>query len=140
MTSREHNLLESLGRASYDTLVGTPPTQETTVIDLIEYAPALAVLTVVIGALSYTVALLLAAFGSARQDTVSGRLRTWVVSAPAQNLGIPCATMAAFSIVAILLRAFPASTNENGLLSFRAFGLEFSGPSEPVIVGLLTVL
>jgi hypothetical protein len=107
------------------------------VIDLIEYAPALAVLTVVIGALSYTVALLLAAFGSARQDTVSGRLRTWVVSAPAQNLGIPCATMAAFSIVAILLRAFPASTNENGLLSSERLGLSLVVPQNPSLWGSL---
>ncbi len=109
-------------------------------IDLIEYAPALAVLTVVMGVVGYAVALLLAAFGSARQDTVSGGLRAWISSAPAQNLGIPCATMAAFSIVAILLRAFPPSTNENGLLSFKAFGLEFSGPSGPITLWLICFL
>ena len=109
-------------------------------ISLIQVAPDLAVLTVVVGVIGYLAALALAAFGSGGEGALSGRLRTWFVSAPAQNIGAPCAAMAAFSIVAILLRAFPPASNAEGLLAFKAFGLEFSGPSGPITLWLMCFL
>ena len=108
--------------------------------NLIDIAPALAVFVVVVGVIGYLAALALAAFGSGDQRSISGRLRTWFVSAPAQNIGAPSAAMVAFSVVAILLRAFPPSSNAEGLLSLKAFGLEFSGPSGPITLWLMCFL
>ncbi|MBV9286801.1 MAG: hypothetical protein JO288_03095 [Hyphomicrobiales bacterium] len=48
--------------------------------------------------------------------------------------------MAAFAIVTILLRAFPSSQAGNDSLSFKAFGLEFSGPSGPITLWLMCFL
>ena len=47
--------------------------------------------------------------------------------------------MAAFAIVAVLLQAFPAA-NAEGQLTFKAFGLEFTGPSGPITLWLLCFL
>ncbi len=107
---------------------------------LIEYAPALAIAAVGFGLLGYAAAMALAAFGQAAQDSLAGRLRAWFQSAPAQNIGLPCAALSAFAIVAILLRAFPPTSGENGALSFKAFGLEFSGPSGPITLWLICFL
>src|SRR5271166_2308927 len=95
---------------------------------LIEIAPALAIAVVAVGIAAYLVILGLAAFGSKESNSTAARLRTWVGSAPAQNIGLPAAAMAAFAVVAILLHAFPPA-DSNGQLSFKAFGLEFTGPS-----------
>jgi hypothetical protein len=107
---------------------------------LIRAAPALAVLAVGVGLVGYALALAMAAFGQADQGSLSGRLRAWFRSAPAQNLGLPCAAISAFAIVAILLRAFPPLPNDNGALSFKAFGLEFSGPSGPITLWVICFL
>jgi hypothetical protein len=104
---------------------------------LIGIAPALTILAVGLGLVGYALALGLAAFGPADQGSLSGRLRAWFRSAPAQNLGLPCAAISAFAIVAILLRAFSPSPYENGVLSFKAFGLEFSGPSGPITLWVI---
>jgi hypothetical protein len=103
---------------------------------LIVIAPALAVAVVALGIAAYLVILGLAAFGSKEPNSMAGRLRTWVVSAGAQNIGLPAAAMAAFAVVATLLRAFPP-TDANGQLSLRAFGLEFTGPSGPITLWLI---
>jgi hypothetical protein len=83
---------------------------------LMEYAPALAIATVAIGLFGYLIALMLAAFFSGTQGSLGARLATWFTSAPAQNLGIPCAAIAAFAIVAVLLSAFPPASNASGQL------------------------
>jgi hypothetical protein len=106
---------------------------------LIEIAPALAVAVVVLGIAAYLVVLGLAAFGSGGSNSTASRLRTWVGSAPAQNVGLPAAAMAAFAVVAILLHAFPPA-DANGQLSFKAFGLEFTGPSGPITLWLICFL
>jgi hypothetical protein len=106
---------------------------------LIETAPALAVAVVTIGIAAYLVMLGLAAFGSHGADSTASRLRTWIVSAPAQNLGLPVAAISAFALVAILLRAFPPA-DTNGQLSLKAFGLEFTGPSGPITLWLICFL
>jgi hypothetical protein len=77
---------------------------------------------------------------AAGQATLGARLRAWFEAAPAQNLGLPCAAMASFAIVTILLRAFPSSQTANGSLAFKAFGLEFSGPSGPITLWLMCFL
>jgi hypothetical protein len=107
---------------------------------LIELAPAIATAAVSVGVLVYALAIALAAFAPGAQDSLPGRLRAWFQTAPAQNIGLPCAAISAFAIVAILLRAFPPSPNENGAFSFKAFGLEFSGPSGPITLWLICFL
>jgi hypothetical protein len=76
--------------------------------------------------------------GFVRQGQV--RLAYWLTSAPAQNLGIPCAAIAAYAIVAGLLSAFPPASNATGQLEFKVFGLEFSGPSGPITLWLMCFL
>jgi hypothetical protein len=86
------------------------------------------------GVFGYIIALGFAVYG---RNTLSVRLRTWFETAPAQNLGLPSAAAAAFAIVAILLHAFPPLPDEHGVLAFKAFGLEFSGPSGPITLWLM---
>ncbi|MGH6934776.1 MAG: hypothetical protein ACRED2_01090 [Methylocella sp.] len=105
-----------------------------------EYAPALAIATVAIGLFGYLFALVLAAFLSRTEGSLGARLANWFTSAPAQNLGIPCAAVAAFAIVAVLLNAFPPASNAAGQLAFKAFSLEFSGPSGPITLWLMCFL
>ena len=111
---------------------------------LIEIAPALAIAAVAVGVFGYVAALALAAFlpaGDANaQNRLAARLRDWFAATPAQNLGLPSAAISAFAIVTILLRAFPPSPNANGSLAFKAFGLEFSGPSGPITLWLMCFL
>ena len=107
---------------------------------LIEYAPSLAIAAVAVGLLGYAIALALAAFFSGTEGTLGARLSTWFTTAPAQNLGIPCAAISAFAIVAVLLSAFPPASGPNGQLEFKAFGLEFSGPSGPITLWLMCFL
>lgn len=106
---------------------------------LIEIAPSLAIAVVVLGIVAYLIILGFAAFGSGGSNSTADRLRTWVGSAPAQNIGLPAAAMAAFALVAILLHAFPTA-NSNGQLSFKAFGLEFTGPSGPITLWFICFL
>jgi hypothetical protein len=107
---------------------------------LIELAPTIAIAAVGAGVLVYALAMALAAFVPGAQDSIAGRLRVWFETAPAQNIGLPCTAISAFAIVAILLRAFPPSSNDNGAFSFKAFGLEFSGPSGPITLWLVCFL
>jgi hypothetical protein len=113
---------------------------ETVMKMLIEVATALTVAAVVIGLFGYAFALVLAAFFSERQGSLGARLAYWLTSAPAQNLGIPCAAIAAYAIVAGLLSAFPPASNATGQLEFKVFGLEFSGPSGPITLWLMCFL
>jgi hypothetical protein len=62
---------------------------------LLEIAPALAIAVVALGIAVYLVILGLAAFGSKDPGSTGARLRTWIGSAPAQNIGLPAAAMAA---------------------------------------------
>jgi len=100
------------------------------------YAPALAIGAMTIGLIEYGAALILAAFFSETDGSLGAGLSAWFMDAPAQNLGIPCAALAAFAIVAALLSAFPPASNANGQLEFKVFGLEFSGPSGPITLWL----
>ena len=56
------------------------------------------VAVVAIGVVGYLVIMGLAAFGSREPDSIADRLRTWVLSAPAQNIGLPSAAMASFAL------------------------------------------
>jgi hypothetical protein len=108
---------------------------------MIEYAPGIAMAVVAFGLFGYAIALAMAAFVSGNAESVSARLRTWFTADPAQNIGIPCAAISAFAIVAVLLRAFPPSTGADGnQLLLKAFDLEFSGPSGPITLWLMCFL
>jgi hypothetical protein len=107
---------------------------------LVDYAPTLAIAAVAFGLLGYAVALALAAFFSKKAGSTGARLAAWIKTATAQNLGIPCAAISAFAIVAALLKAYPPQLNETGQLEFKAFGLEFSGPSGPITLWLMCFL
>jgi hypothetical protein len=103
---------------------------------LVEYAPSLAAAAIVLGFLGYALALTLAAFFSGHENSTGARLSAWITSATAQNLGIPCAALASFGIVASLLKVFPPAVSANGQLEIKAFGLEFSGPAGPITLWL----
>jgi hypothetical protein len=67
-------------------------------------------------------------------------LSAWFTAYPAQNLGIPCAAISAFAIVAVLLSAYSPSSDASGQLAFKVFSLEFSGPSGPITLWLMCFL
>ena len=107
---------------------------------LTEIAIGLAVFFLSVGLLGYAVALVMAAFFSKNPDSNGGKLAAWFTAYPAQNLGLPWAAIASLAIVAILMKAFAASSDAAYALQFKAFGLEFSGPSGPITLWLLCFL
>jgi hypothetical protein len=104
---------------------------------VIEYGPAVAIIIVAIGLFGYAIALALAAFFPGALGSRGGHLAAWIMTAPAQNLGLPCAAISAFAIVAVLLKAFPPSSDANGPIQLKAFGLQFSGPAGPITLWLM---
>jgi hypothetical protein len=107
---------------------------------VIEYGPALAIIIVALGLLGYAIALVLAAFFPRALGGRGAQLAAWFQTAPAQNLGLPCAAISAFAIIAVLLKAFPPASGASGQLLLKAFGLEFSGPSGPITLWLMCFL
>jgi hypothetical protein len=107
---------------------------------VVTYAPALAIAIVAIGLVGYAVALVLAAFFPEALGGRGAQLASWFTDSTAQNLGLPCAAISAFAIIAALLKAFPPATDAKGQLELKAFGLEFSGPSGPVTLWLMCFL
>ena len=107
---------------------------------LVDYAPSLAIAAVTVGLLGYALALALAAFFSKKAGSTGARLAAWIKTATAQNLGIPCAAISAFAIVAALLKAYPLELNAAGQLQLKAFGIEFSGPAGPITLWLMCFL
>ena len=106
--------------------------------NIIEYAPGLAIAMVALGLLVYAFAAAIALFS--REWWLRGQLRAWFTAAPAQNVGIPSAAISAFAVVAVLLRTFPPTPGVDGPLGFKAFGLEFTGPSGPITLWLMCFL
>ena len=88
---------------------------------VIEYAPAIALILVAIGLLGYAIALVLAAFFPRALGGRGAQLAAWFTTAPAQNLGLPCAVISAFAIIAVLLKAFPPASGASGQLELKAF-------------------
>jgi hypothetical protein len=107
---------------------------------LTEIAIGLAVFFLAVGLLGYAVALVLAAFYSKDPDSNGGKLAAWFTAYPAQNLGVPCAAISSFAIVAVLMKAFATSSDAASALTFNAFGLEFTGPSGPITLWLMCFL
>jgi hypothetical protein len=105
-----------------------------------DIAIGLAVAFMTLGLLGYAVALLLAAFYSRDPASIGGKLAAWFTAYPAQNLGLPCAAISSFAIVAVLMKAFATSSDAALALQFKAFGLEFTGPSGPITLWLLCFL
>ena len=54
--------------------------------------------------------------------------------------GLPLSGITAFAIVCVLERISPAGRGDDGKLSFKAFGLEFSGPAGPVTLWVVCYL
>ena len=106
---------------------------------VVAFAPAIAVVVTALGLLGYAMALFLATFVSDDAKSLGGKMQSWFMGSPAANIGIPCSAISAFAIVAVLLRAFPPR-DEGGALNFKAFGLEFSGPSGPITLWLMCFL
>lgn len=57
---------------------------------------------------------------------------------PAANIGIPCSALAAFALVGTLWKAFPPE--ESDQLTLKVFGLEFTGPSGPILLWVVCFL
>ncbi len=108
--------------------------------NIIKYAPALAIALVALGVAGYAIALVLAAFFPGALSGRGAELAAWFTASAAQNIGLPWAAIFAFAVVAVLLRAFPPSTDSSGQLQLKAFGLEFSGPSGPITLWLMCFL
>jgi hypothetical protein len=54
--------------------------------------------------------------------------------------GLPLSGITAFAIVCVLERIAPPKAAEDGKLSFKAFGLEFSGPAGPITLWVVCYL
>jgi len=106
---------------------------------VVTLAPGIAVVVTAAGLLGYAVALLLAAFFSKDPESLGAGMKHWFMESPAANIGIPCSAISAFAIVAVLLRAFPPKHDKEALM-FKAFGLEFTGPSGPITLWLMCFL
>ncbi len=107
---------------------------------LTEIAIGAAVFFLGAGLLGYLVALVMAAFASDTPGSKGAKLAAWFTAYPAQNLGLPCAAISSFAIVAVLMKAFATSSDAGSALQFKAFGLEFSGPSGPITLWLMCFL
>jgi hypothetical protein len=108
---------------------------------LTEIAIGLAIFFLGAGLLGYAVALALAAFYSKDPGSKGAKLAAWFTAYPAQNLGLPCAAISSFAIVALLMTASSACSNATAsALQFKAFGLEFTGPSGPITLWLMCFL
>jgi hypothetical protein len=107
---------------------------------IVDFAPGVAILLVSFGLIGYLAALAIAGFVSGAPGSLSARLRSWFVSAPAQNIGIPCSAISAFAVVAVLLKVFPPSVGTGEVMVVKAFNLEFSGPSGPITLWLMCFL
>ncbi len=93
------------------------------------------------GVIGYLIALAMAAFASDNPNSKGAKLATWFTAYPAQNLGLPSAAISSFAIVALLMTAFSKSSDAAAsALQFKAFGLEFTGPSGPITLWLLCFL
>jgi hypothetical protein len=62
-----------------------------------------------------------------------GFFRSFVVKHLAATVGLPCAAVGAFALVVLLLRAFPPAT-QDGIVTLKLFGFEFTGPAGPVML------
>jgi len=113
---------------------------EKIIANVVDLAPGIAIIIIMLGILGYGVALLLATFISVKPDSLGASLKAWFMSSPAQHIGIPCSAIASFAIVFILLRAFPINKGADDGLMLKAFGLEFSGPSGPITLWLICFL
>ncbi len=113
---------------------------EQIIANVVDFAPGIAIIIIILGIFSYGIALLMATFLSAKPNSVGESLKAWFMSSPAQHIGIPCSAIASFAIVFILLRAFPINKGADDGLMLKAFGLEFSGPSGPITLWLICFL
>ena len=62
-----------------------------------------------------------------------------IVKSEAMSVGIPCAAVGAFGVVALLLHVFPPEQQE-GAIKIKFFGAEFTGPAGPITLWLLCFL
>jgi hypothetical protein len=117
------------------------------VIDfIVNAAPSAAIIVLGIGIVAYAIAIF--AYITGTGGPCRAALKEWFGVAPAQTIGLPCSAVAAFAIVAILLRPSPSlnkievasASEEIQNLSLKAFGLEFSGPSGPITLWLMCFL
>ncbi len=104
---------------------------------LLAHTPDLGITMAMLGLFGYAIALALAAFFSRNQGSLGAWLRTWFAIHPGQKLGIPCSAISAYAIVAALSTPH---LDVVGPLQFKAFGLEFTGPSGPITLWLMCFL
>jgi hypothetical protein len=88
-----------------------PISREVAMVKLIDIAPEVALGCVAVGLVGYILALGLATFYMEKERPLGARLACWFTAHPAQNIGIPCAAIAAFAIVSVLLKTFPSPSD-----------------------------
>ena len=62
-----------------------------------------------------------------------------IAASEAMSVGIPCAAVGAFGVVALLLHVFPPE-HQGGTIKIKFFGAEFTGPAGPITLWLLCFL
>ena len=89
----------------------------------------------VLGLVTYLVAVFIAYL----QPESFPRLLAAMNDKEAYTIGLPCAAVGAFGVVALLLRAFPPE-KPGGVIKFTLFGLVFTGPAGPITFWLACFL
>ena len=105
-----------------------------------DVAVAFAIALVGFGLVGYLACLVVATWWEKKEGSRAKQLSDWFLEHPAQNLGLPCAAISSFAIVAVLLKAFPPEKTADGELQLKLFSMEFSGPSGPVTLWLMCFL
>jgi hypothetical protein len=96
------------------------------------FGPAIGVTFAVVGLVGYLVVGVLALFGVES-------LRQLLLDNPRANIGIPCSALAAFVVVSTLWAAFPPKKTD-GQMQVKILGLEFTGPSGPISLWVVSFL
>jgi hypothetical protein len=58
----------------------------------------------------------------------------------ALTIGLPCAAVGAFGVVALLLHIFPPEKQQSGAVTIKLFGAVFTGPAGPTTLWLICFL
>ena len=96
------------------------------------------ILLALAGVVVYGLVLLAGLFGA--DEGLGGKIRRAIRQNPELGIGVPCAAIGALALVAAMLKAFQRDAEDTGTLSFTAFDMQFSGPSGPVTLWVISFL
>lgn len=88
----------------------------------------------------YIAALFIAYILPHKDNSMRASLRATFESNRASNVGIPCSALTSFVLVVALLKLYGESSQEEGVITLKFFGLDFTGPSGPVTLWAICFL